>query len=965
MRTEKKTRKKGLPPRILIQQRDSESGSLPTISRAASDNRTGVYPISFNDNNTIIFTSSVENIIHGVGIVSGSYLMISGGFTDYGTDLLTGKKIITTGSLRKGVVDEFISMPSVGQPLKPFNDHSNPAADAISNQSEFFATGSSISVGGENFTNPLWSKTKLEIDLSVNSAHTVGISNFNTATPWSSWSLPTNEQYDSNYPMMYWNPDSKTWQGIGSGKAFRRYTESFTNNNTSWGTRLSSSDHSPISTLQKMVSEQCIGFKWSMFDPKSGNAIYHDLGDVTNTFGFPFSQKYTATSSNLVPMSNFINRPFLLEKVYLQFTGALEQLNYFGITQPAETAPRAWSSGSITNFFILNQRGPVSYRHRQLTTFFRSGSEHYYVGGYTDNPKPIDGYITNDYLVPNKVPITTPCVRDGLLASFDFQRNFFEKTNLDSGSLIPCQELPADLLSTAYGTQHGRFILHEPYENRVAWRADPRTSQTTNRISNGRIWLSASVDLRPTFQRTDNMAVEFLWKWEPEMGYFDQFEPIVPILECATPDHFGVYWKIIANPVVEYDATEYAGGNYAPPPFFRLSFDQDGLSNPVYFPFSGSFGKWNHIVVYRHNYAGTRKAGLYVNGNFIAETPSLGGASTASTTVANLNVNGGGLIAKENSMFGQINFYSQLFGGAGQSATSDSVVRQLFSSSLLYPSYSISTDSSIRDLVANLQIASINLSGSISGGQIGWSGSNNSALEISHTDLYKKCNTIAPGEHLAWSGKIFSSGAAHSLKAFTNVPSVRETGTGYSPYVDEYSSFNRQFPTTRPHWIIRSASTDTIALGDNITMPGRNGVQFSTGRSLLAESDYFDGSMTLKIDAGTSVGNRSVLTGSKAGLHWNANAIIPVSGNLEKKTNPYLLFPQDNLILGFQVPLNQLFISGSSSIYAYESDGGPKLTFSPGEAKLILYGSYITEGHEEHDTLNQLLTSNNIHEVIG
>jgi len=88
--------------------------------------------------------------------------------------------------------------------------------------------------------------------------------------------------------------------------------------------------------------------------------------------------------------------------------------------------------------------------------------------------------------------------------------------------------------------------------------------------------------------------------------------------------------------------------------------------------------------------------------------------------------------------------------------------------------------------------------------------------------------------------------------------------------------------------------------------------------------------------------------------------------------NGYLLEPSDELILGWQQPL-PMFIYPSGTIHSSEPNNKnivddtqiTSITFLPHpESKIILYGSEIREDKEFHDTLNQLLTSVAIHEVI-
>ena len=83
-RVNKKSRIKGLPPRILLQTRDAHSGSIPAKLRAASDNRTGNYGVFWDDINTVVFTSSL-NYIHGAGITDN--IAASNPYQELGQDM--------------------------------------------------------------------------------------------------------------------------------------------------------------------------------------------------------------------------------------------------------------------------------------------------------------------------------------------------------------------------------------------------------------------------------------------------------------------------------------------------------------------------------------------------------------------------------------------------------------------------------------------------------------------------------------------------------------------------------------------------------------------------------------------------------------------------------------------------------------------------------------------------------------
>lgn len=81
------------------------------------------------------------------------------------------------------------------------------------------------------------------------------------------------------------------------------------------------------------------------------------------------------------------------------------------------------------------------------------------------------------------------------------------------------------------------------------------------------------------------------------------------------------------------------------------------------------------------------------------------------------------------------------------------------------------------------------------------------------------------------------------------------------------------------------------------------------------------------------------------------------------KTSPYIIMPDDELILGWQYP----WPGDNKKEYAFtnnDSFGLNSMTLF-GSSKLTLYGSQIKDGKEFHEGLNQNLTSNAVHEAIG
>lgn len=314
----KKSRSKGLPPKIQTQIKDSTLGAYPTKTRITSDNRNGKYRTFFDDTNPLIFGSYYTNNAQGgismpSGLPSGSKYINNSELTS---------SIFIDGQLSKGIGDNFATFRQTEPEFKPFRDDGYPAVDVkntVNSESlgyQFYSKGSNFDMIGEGFSQPLWSKTKIEIDLTPIS-HSFYIEN-NTSTL-------------NNFPMAYWNKNTRKFEGIGTGKQFEAYIT---------GT---------LENCKKLLDEQCLGWGPSM---DNGGVSVRDAiaGQPISIFGFPYHAKFHGTSSNLIAMSDYISSPFMLEKIVLEFSGSL-LLN------------TAFSGGNktITTFFILNQRERFKY----------------------------------------------------------------------------------------------------------------------------------------------------------------------------------------------------------------------------------------------------------------------------------------------------------------------------------------------------------------------------------------------------------------------------------------------------------------------------------------------------------------------------------------------------------------------------------------------------------------------------
>lgn len=331
-----------LPPRVQLQQMDALTGSYPTNVRFSIDGRTGNYPIGFNDIYTIPFLSS-KKYIPAVGFTENNIWLANSQSND-----LTSS-IVTTGSVRSQIIE---GLPffhfTPGQDLTPFRDNEQPSADGKSENNSFFATGSAISEVGEGFSSPLWSKDKIEIDLSVNSPQILNIDLLND---------------ENSQQMSYFNFANKTWEALSD--------ISLTDSNIRSGS---------LSNLQgKNIT---IGFAPSLGVPRvyvpaamgdfvHGYYFMKTAGTQISNFGFPLNSRYYATSSQQYSISNNIQHPFLLEKVVLIISMSsvstpiyTNAINDGFVAAPLANGPytaAGYSEKTIipfmtNNFFILHQR---------------------------------------------------------------------------------------------------------------------------------------------------------------------------------------------------------------------------------------------------------------------------------------------------------------------------------------------------------------------------------------------------------------------------------------------------------------------------------------------------------------------------------------------------------------------------------------------------------------------------------
>jgi len=195
-------------------------------------------------------------------------------------------------------------------------DFANPEVDAKLTNNPFYATGSSVEVTGLGFQQPVWSKNKIEIDITPATEQTITM--YQSANAGS-------------YPMYYWNLNTKQYDGVGTGKGLNSYPNT-------------------LNGLKQFLNEQTFGFAASMDNGGSPTGFpegqYNVKGRQISNFGFPYHPKFKPTNDQQILMSNYLSEPFLLEKVVIEFAGKL--------------LPSDYGKTAIWTFFLLNSRHALS-----------------------------------------------------------------------------------------------------------------------------------------------------------------------------------------------------------------------------------------------------------------------------------------------------------------------------------------------------------------------------------------------------------------------------------------------------------------------------------------------------------------------------------------------------------------------------------------------------------------------------
>lgn len=300
-----KSRFLNVSPRAYIRQKDSKN-ILPPIVRTGYQGETGEENSPFSeDNNTQIFENNrsllapymiPENIAAMSGFLTGS--------------------LILTASIRDR--SAYLDKKIENRQIKSFTEGSNPAAY---NKNEAPGFPAELYPG---FSSPDSDKTALVFDISTSTSFDIiklnaGDSNLDPAGPFSG---------KSGSGFLYYNHETKSWEDIGT-------RDPATGNAVDYDPVFQLDENLALpfagSAIYKIASGtntflgQFAGSPYSLvsedplYRPSDDGALeargYHRIGEPTSFFEAPYAPRYHATTGSALRLSNYINAPFVLDRI--------------------------------------------------------------------------------------------------------------------------------------------------------------------------------------------------------------------------------------------------------------------------------------------------------------------------------------------------------------------------------------------------------------------------------------------------------------------------------------------------------------------------------------------------------------------------------------------------------------------------------------------------------------------------
>lgn len=339
-----------LPNRVKLRQMDERSGLYPTISRTGDKDRGGNFNISaFDDNDTVVY-QSVSNIMFGSMTITGSGESVQA----YAGNNNPNGGISGAGRLISGISDnpyltdykELSSRNNANIENLTFFNESRTYLD----DSDFYLTGTSKS-SFPGFSGRIHDKTQIQIDLSTSTPTTFGFTEKSTNGDSSDTTVTADLTNIRQQLMVYWNNNLKRWEKIAFGHGPNTHPTGSAGSGKEFYTEMGNLLDTAAIGFGPCAGIVATGSTSGNRDTYSEDVI-KTLGKPTSIFGFPSHGKFHATGSQTIKMSEYINKPFLLEKLHLKFDAKFEFSNATSAGRTMFNLSYIRNDGSPTTDFI-------------------------------------------------------------------------------------------------------------------------------------------------------------------------------------------------------------------------------------------------------------------------------------------------------------------------------------------------------------------------------------------------------------------------------------------------------------------------------------------------------------------------------------------------------------------------------------------------------------------------------------
>jgi hypothetical protein len=277
--------------------------------------------------------ASAESISYPTMLPPSSVWKNSGVFAPHETS-----DILAAGRSTKGIADNYVTF-TPGQDLLPFVD----SRLNIDETQRFYSVGTPEDVLS-GFSARLSSKDSFVIDINPITEHEVYFSTGSAAV-------------ETHPGISYFNFGTKRWQKLGTG----------------WSNSNQSNRVDYISDVLSIATGSYLAFTpspyWGIYSVANKNLIrgkisnkdaaLNSIGKPASFAGFPLASKFDPAEGQKLHLKDYINGPFLLEKVVIEVSGVLGTYPAFsGSTTSISEESAEYSTGLGTQFFAMMQSGP-------------------------------------------------------------------------------------------------------------------------------------------------------------------------------------------------------------------------------------------------------------------------------------------------------------------------------------------------------------------------------------------------------------------------------------------------------------------------------------------------------------------------------------------------------------------------------------------------------------------------------